>query len=72
MVGEDLNEESLNRIAEELKKLSADRGKSILMKPTHILMTGESLTVAKRMMEERGMTTLEELWHHMQKAQHSK
>lgn len=72
MTGVDLNEESLNRIVKELRKLTAERGESISMKPTHILMTGEGLEVAKRIMAERGMTTLEELWDHMQKASHSK
>ena len=72
MTEQDLNEESLNRMVEELKQLTAERGESVSMKPTHILMTGEGLTVAKRIMAERGMTTLEELWDHMLKTSHSK
>lgn len=72
MAGEDLSEESLNRIVEELKQLTAERGEFISMKPTHILMTGEGLAVAKRIMAERGMTTLEELCDHMLKTSHSK
>lgn len=72
MPEQDLSEESLSRVAEELKRLVADRSEPIAVKPTHIMMTGEALEVAKRMMSEYDMATLEELWDHMLKTQQQK
>lgn len=60
-----LSEKSLNRTVEELKRLVAERGEPVAMRPTHMYLTGEGLAVAKRIMEERGMTTLEHLYDEM-------
>ena len=72
MSDQELGEESLSQVVEGLKRLVAERGEKISIKPTHMLMTGECLAVAKRIMAERGMTTLEELWDHMLKTQQQK
>lgn len=72
MSDQELSEESLSQVIEDLKRLAAERSETISIKPTHMLMTSEGLAVAKRIMSERGMTTLEELWDHMLKTSHSK
>ncbi len=71
MTDQELSEESLSQVVEGLKRLVAERGETISIKPTHMPMTGEGLAVAKRIMAERGMTTWEELCDHMQKIQQS-
>ena len=71
MSDQELSKDSLSQVVEEMKRLVAERNEFIAMRPTHILMTGEGLAVAKRIMAERGMTTWEELCDHMQKASHS-
>lgn len=72
MLDQDLSEKSLSRVVDELKRLAAERGDLVAINPTHIMMTGEALAVAKEIMAERGFTTLGELWDHMKKSSHSK
>jgi hypothetical protein len=58
MSHQDLSEKSLRRVVDESKRLVAERGDPVAINPTHIMMTGEALAVAKEIMAERGFTTL--------------
>lgn len=69
MSDQDLSEESLSRVVDELKRLVAERGDPLAIKPTHIMMTGEAVAVTKEIMAERGFTTLGELWNELNKTQ---